>query len=82
MDIHSLQGRAHAQLATTSTALVRRLGAEERGQGSVEYVALIMLVGGVLAAAVTALGHTDGGIGRAITGKIKDAIEGATGARG
>jgi hypothetical protein len=53
--------------------------ARERGQGTVEYVALILLVAVVLAGVVTAtkgekFGQT--GIAQAIVGKLKGAISG------
>lgn len=55
----------------------RRVGAQV-GQGTVEYVALILLVALVMAGVVAAMkGYkTDGGkdLGDAIIGKIKDAV--------
>jgi hypothetical protein len=45
--------------------------AAERGQGTVEYVALILLVAGVFAAVVMAGG---GGAGKSIAGKITKQI--------
>jgi hypothetical protein len=50
----------------------------ERGQGTVEYVALILLVAVVLAGVVVATRKSsigDGGIGRTIVEKIKGAID-------
>ena len=56
---------------------IRRLAAQV-GQGTVEYVALILLVALVMAGVVAAMkGYkTDGGkdLGDAIIGKIKDAV--------
>jgi hypothetical protein len=64
---------AHAALART-----RRRVAAQVGQGTVEYVALILLVALVMAGVVAAMkGYkTDGGkdLGDAIVGKIKDAV--------
>jgi hypothetical protein len=64
---------AGAALARTG----RRLAAQV-GQGTVEYVALILLVALVMAGVVAAMkGYkTDGGkdLGDAIVGKIKDAV--------
>ena len=60
-------GRVHA-------ALLR----EARGQGTVEYVALILLVAVVLAGVVAATRKTsigDGGIGRTIVSKLKQALD-------
>ena len=59
------------------TAAARRL-ASQVGQGTVEYVALILLVALVMAGVVAAMkGYkTDGGkdLGDAIIAKIKDAV--------
>ena len=64
--MHRFFGRIHAGL----------IGA--RGQGTVEYVALILLVALVMAGVVAAMkGYkTDGGkdLGDAIVAKIKDAV--------
>lgn len=70
-------GHVHAQLHH----LRGRLQAEA-GQGTVEYVALILLVAGVLAAVVTA-GKKGGdpGIAKRITQELMDAI-GAVGGGG
>ena len=57
---------------------LRRLGSQA-GQGTVEYVALILLVALVMAGVVTAMkGYkTDQGksLGDAVIGKIKDAVD-------
>ena len=48
------------------------------GQGTVEYVALILLVAVVLAGVVAATRRSsigDGGIGRTIVAKLKDALD-------
>jgi hypothetical protein len=77
----------HAHLRAVAAALARatrraqtaiRHGASQIGQGTVEYVALILLVALVMAGVVAAMkGYkTDGGkdLGDAIVGKIKDAV--------
>jgi len=67
---YELMGRAHA-------ALVRAIRLE-RGQGTVEYVALILLVAVVLAGVVAATRKTalgGGEIGKAIVDKLKGAID-------
>ena len=63
--MYELMGRAHAALAG------------ERGQGTVEYVGLVLLIG-VLLAAVVAAGKNAGGEGIATTivNKLKGTIEG------
>jgi hypothetical protein len=72
---YRLQGLAHAQLLH----LHRRLTAEA-GQGTVEYVALILLVAGIFAAVVT-LGSGSKGFGlhETIGNKLKGAIEQVSG---
>ena len=47
------------------------------GQGTVEYVALMLLVAGLLAGVITAAkGMHDGGIAKTVAAKVKDAVEG------
>ena len=63
--MYELMGRAHA-------ALVR-----ERGQGTVEYVGLVLLIGVVLAAVVAAGKKSgDADIAKTIVDKLKDTISG------
>jgi Flp pilus assembly pilin Flp len=68
--MYRLMGRGHAALW--------RLRHEARGQGTVEYVALILLVALVMAGVVAAMKgfKTDQGqeLGDAIIGKIKEAV--------
>jgi hypothetical protein len=65
-------GRLHAEVAHARG----RLGAE-RGQGTVEYVALIILMALLLAAVVTAVrAKGDAGIATTIVDKLKAAIDG------
>jgi hypothetical protein len=62
---HATAGRARERLAATA------------GQGTVEYVALILLVAGLFATVVVAAGGVKGkGIADAVTEKIKSTIEG------
>jgi hypothetical protein len=65
--LYELMGRAHAALVP----------AGERGQGTVEYVGLVLLVA-VLIAGVVKASHSfsDTGIAEAIVKKLKGAIEG------
>ena len=66
--------RTYIQLSS----LARRLG-DPRGQGTVEYVALILLVALIMAGVVAAMKgfKTDQGkdLGEAILAKIRDAVE-------
>jgi Flp pilus assembly pilin Flp len=62
---YELMGRAHVALAGLR---------EQRGQGTVEYVGLILLLAVVLAAAVAAT-KGDQSIGKTIVEKVKGAIE-------
>jgi len=61
--MYELMGRIHAYLV------------QERGQGTVEYVGLILLLGVILAGVVTAgKKMNDAGIASTIVGKLKDTI--------
>ena len=75
--MYRTMGRAHAAFHHASAAGARRL-ARQAGQGTVEYVALILLVALVMAGVVAAMRNfeTDEGkdLGDAILGKIKDAV--------
>ena len=63
-------------LLRAGDAVSRRL-ASERGQGTVEYVALILLVAGVLAAVVAwAKKSGDSGIGAKVVDTLKESIDG------
>jgi hypothetical protein len=63
--MYELMGRAHAALLS------------ERGQGTVEYVGLVLLIAALLAG-VIAIGDTlkGGGIAEAVVKKITDTIAG------
>jgi hypothetical protein len=62
--MYEFMGRAHAWLA------------RERGQGTVEYVGLVLLLAALLAGVVTAShGFKDAGITKTIVEKLKGAIE-------
>jgi hypothetical protein len=66
--MYELMGRAHA-------AVLR-----ERGQGTVEYVGLVLLIAAILAG-VVAIGDTlkGGGIAETVVKKLKDTIDGLQG---
>jgi H+/gluconate symporter-like permease len=63
--MYELMGRAHAWIV------------QQRGQGTVEYVGLILLLGVILAGVVTAAGTFDEGdsIPKTVMNKLKEAIE-------
>jgi hypothetical protein len=74
---YGLMGRVHAEAVWLWRRFTSLAGAE-RGQGTVEYVALILLVAVVLAGVVAATKKTNlgsGDIGKAIMEKIKGAID-------
>ena len=63
--LYELLGGAHARLAA------------ERGQGTVEYVGLVLLVAVLIAGVVKASGgFSDTGIAEAVVKKLKGAIDG------
>jgi hypothetical protein len=69
---YRIMGRMHA---TAVRARARMMASS--GQGTVEYVALILLVAGLFATVVVAAGGVKGkGIADAVTEKIKSTIEG------
>jgi hypothetical protein len=66
---YELMGRIHAA--------VHRLVHDQRGQGTVEYVGLVLLVAGLLATIVIATKHMKGtqGISQLIVKHLKSAID-------
>ena len=69
---YEAMGAVHAWIAR---AWAR--GREQRGQGTVEYVGLILLVAVILAGVVKASGSfSDKGIAEAVVKKLKAAIDG------
>ena len=62
--MYELMGRVHAWVV------------QERGQGTVEYVGLIMLIAAVLAVVLTGTGALKSGeVANAVTQKLKAAID-------
>jgi hypothetical protein len=75
---YRIMGRAHAAALWARGRL-----AGEAGQGTVEYVALILLVAGLFATVVLAAGGVKGkGIADAVTEKIRTTIEGVAAEKG
>lgn len=63
--VYELMGRAHAELAS------------ERGQGTVEYVGLVLLMAVLIAGVVKASGgFSDTGIAEAVVKRLTAAIDG------
>ena len=75
---YRIMGAAHARAVRVRARL-----ADSVGQGTVEYVALILLVAGLFATVVLAAGGVKGkGIADAVTEKIKSTIEGVGAKKG
>jgi hypothetical protein len=70
--MYPLLGFAHATAFHAFDRAHRRLAADE-GQGTVEYIGLILLLAGVMVAVVKS-GH-DGSIAKSIVQKVKDTID-------
>jgi hypothetical protein len=69
---YRMMGRAHAAVHRARARL-----SDGSGQGTVEYVALILLVAGLMAGVIAAgKGLKGDGIANAVVGKLKDTIEG------
>jgi hypothetical protein len=64
---YRMMGRLHA--------LALSAGRGEAGQGTVEYVGLILLVGSLIAAMVAATRTHDWNLAKTIVGKLKNAID-------
>jgi hypothetical protein len=72
---HRLLGGLHARLVLLTTLVGARVRVDpQRGQGTVEYVALILLVAGVLATAVAAAHSTRFDLAGTVTQQLKNAI--------
>jgi hypothetical protein len=75
--LHEALGYLHARLVQAGTRARRRVG-DRRGQGTVEYVALVLLVALVMFGVVTAMKtYRYGGgqdLGDLIVNKIKEAV--------
>lgn len=66
--------RGHLGVLRVLDAAVARLR-DPRGQGTVEYVALVLLIAGVFAAVVKTASKSDGGIAQSVVKKVKTAID-------
>jgi hypothetical protein len=68
-------GFAHATAHHELQKAHRALRAREEGQGTVEYIGLILLIAGIMAA-VVAMKSSGPDFGKTIVGKLKDSIDG------
>jgi hypothetical protein len=62
---------AHHELQKAHRALVAR----EEGQGTVEYIGLILLIAGIMAAVVALKTRSGTDLGATVVGKLKDSID-------
>jgi hypothetical protein len=70
------------ELAVRMHAALTMVRSGERGQGTVEYVGLILLIAGVIGAVVAfGDGFKGDGIGKAVTDKLEGAINGLKGGK-
>jgi hypothetical protein len=69
-------GFAHATIAHELDKAHRTLAAREEGQGTVEYIGLILLIAGIMAAVVALKTKSGTDKGATIVGKLKDSIDG------
>jgi len=74
-------GFAHATAHHQLARVRNRFLADEDGQGTVEYVGLILLIAGIMAA-VVALKSSGTDLGRTIVDKLKQSIDGVGDAPG
>jgi hypothetical protein len=72
---YEVMGRAHAAVLELRARL-----AGAAGQGTVEYVALMLLVAGLMAGVIAATKGLNGnGIGKTVADKLKEVVEGVGG---
>ncbi|HEY4095895.1 MAG TPA: hypothetical protein VGM33_10310 [Baekduia sp.] len=72
--MYRAMGCAHATIAHGLRRGCRGL-AREDGQGTVEYIGLILLIAGIMAA-VVAMKSSGPDFGKTIVGKLRDSIDG------
>jgi hypothetical protein len=74
--MHRALGFAHATAHHELRKAHRSLLAREDGQGTVEYIGLILLIAGIMAAIVALKTKSGTDLGATIVGKLKDSIDG------
>jgi hypothetical protein len=72
--MHRAIGFAHATVHHKLQRAHRKVATREEGQGTVEYIGLILLLAGVMVAVVKA-GH-DSSIASTVVKKVQDSIDG------
>ena len=73
--MHRAMGCAHATIHHHAVRLRARL-AGEAGQGTVEYIGLILLIAGIMVAVVALKDKSGSDIGTTIVNKLKGSIDG------
>jgi hypothetical protein len=73
--MHRAMGCAHATITHELHKARRTLTAREEGQGTVEYIGLILLIAGIMAAVVALKTKSGTDLGGTIVGKLKDSID-------
>jgi len=73
--MYRAMGCAHATVHHKLRKASRSLAAGQGGQGTVEYIGLILLIAGIMAA-VVAMKSSGPDFGKTIVGKLKDSIDG------
>jgi hypothetical protein len=74
--MHRAIGCAHATIHHHLCRTHRALIARDDGQGTVEYIGLILLIAGIMAAVVALKTRSGTDLGTTIVGKLKDSIDG------
>jgi hypothetical protein len=73
--MHRALGFAHATTHHELQKAHRALARREEGQGTVEYIGLILLIAGIMAAVVALKTKSGTDLGGTIVGKLKDSID-------
>jgi hypothetical protein len=74
--MHRALGFAHATIQHNLNSARRALIDRDDGQGTVEYIGLILLIAGIMAAVVALKTRSGTDLGATIVGKLRDSIDG------
>ncbi len=66
---------AYVTVVGFMSGAVDRMGRDDRGQGSVEYVGIVLVVAALIMAVIGVMGSQGGEIGNAIVSKVSEAID-------